>query len=423
MELNFRDILIIISVVAICGIYINGRYKIRKGKNPYKLKSKKAPEAIEEPVDTTPRAYDPDGFDQDGVGRPKPVIDDHNLVATTPVDLVSAPLVSEEESLQQTMTEADVAKFEQSFEPAADEYQHPLVDEASAESSIAEPTKAEQAKVEPVVNKVETKKPAASASKPAIDEPVYQAPTYREPVFEEPVFEEPTIEEPKLGATPVADSNTDELPAMSALDENDVVKPAKVKPAKVKQAKVAEQEPAKSDKVTKLKAKTRAELKRDQLEIDFDSSQEKRKAEIEQEVLALSVVMHDNQVISGAALLPSLLTLGMKFGEMNIFHRHQDNAGNGQITFSLANMVNPGTFDVDNMETFNTKGLTLFMTLPNAGEPAKVFKYMLSAAKQLAEEFGGQVLDSKRSVMTKQTEQHYLSQIREFDRKSRLAGY
>jgi cell division protein ZipA len=52
-----------------------------------------------------------------------------------------------------------------------------------------------------------------------------------------------------------------------------------------------------------------------------------------------------------------------------------------------------------------------------------VFKLMLSAAKQLAAEFGGQVLDGKRSVMTKQTEQHYISKIREFDRKSRLAGY
>ena len=113
----------------------------------------------------------------------------------------------------------------------------------------------------------------------------------------------------------------------------------------------------------------------------------------------------------------------MRFGEMNIFHRHQDNAGKGQITFSIANMVNPGTFDVDNMEMFTTKGLTLFMTLPNAGDSAKVFKLMLSAAKQLAAEFGGQVLDGKRSVMTKQTEQHYISKIREFDRKSRLAGY
>lgn len=70
----------------------------------------------------------------------------------------------------------------------------------------------------------------------------------------------------------------------------------------------------------------------------------------------LSVVMTEGNLMSGAALLPSLLTLGMKFGDMNIFHRHQDNAGNGKITFSLANMMNPGTFDLDNMENFASQG-------------------------------------------------------------------
>lgn len=46
---------------------------------------------------------------------------------------------------------------------------------------------------------------------------------------------------------------------------------------------------------------------------------------------------------------------------------------------------------------------------------------MLKAAKQLAQEFNAQVIDDKRNVMTKQTEQHYLGKIREYDRKSRIA--
>ena len=62
----------------------------------------------------------------------------------------------------------------------------------------------------------------------------------------------------------------------------------------------------------------------------------------EPQVIVLSVVMPEGRTMSGAALLPTLLTLGMKYGEMNIFHRHQDNAGNGKVTFSLANMMNPG---------------------------------------------------------------------------------
>lgn len=140
------------------------------------------------------------------------------------------------------------------------------------------------------------------------------------------------------------------------------------------------------------------------------------------EVLVLSVVMPQNKLISGAALLPSLLTLGMKYGDMGIFHRHQDNAGNGKVTFSLANMMNPGSFDLDSMESFATQGISLFMTLPNVGNAFEVFEQMLSAAKQLAQEFDGQVLDDKRNVMTKQTEQHYTGKIREFERKHCIAG-
>ncbi len=179
--------------------------------------------------------------------------------------------------------------------------------------------------------------------------------------------------------------------------------------------------------------KSKTTLKRDQIEINFGEGialTEEDKAQnskniapaLESQIIILSVVMPVNHQMSGAALLPSLLTLGMKYGEMNIFHRHQDNAGNGDVTFSLANMVNPGTFDLDSMETFATQGISLFMTLPNSGDPFLVFDQMLGAAKQLAQEFGAQLLDDKRNVMTKQTEQHYVGKIREYDRQHRIAS-
>jgi len=200
----------------------------------------------------------------------------------------------------------------------------------------------------------------------------------------------------------------------------------------------------KPKKISSRKITSKAELKRNQIEINFgdgpslddeptpnikvDRTEKTAKVnkskavELETQVIILSVVMPENHQMSGAALLPSLLTLGMKFGEMNIFHRHHDNAGNGAVTFSLANMLNPGSFDLDSMETFVTQGVSLFMTLPNAADPFATFEQMLAAAKQLAQEFNAQLLDDKRNVMTKQTEQHYVGKIREFDRQHRLAS-
>lgn len=136
-----------------------------------------------------------------------------------------------------------------------------------------------------------------------------------------------------------------------------------------------------------------------------------------QEVLILNVVAPESQLMSGAVLLPTLLTLGFKFGEFNIFHRHQDESGSGDVLFSLANMFNPGTFDIDNIEQFTTQGVSLFLSLPVNADSMTTFNMMHNAAKKIAAEFDGQVLDGQRNVLTRQTVQHYIERIREFERR------
>lgn len=140
------------------------------------------------------------------------------------------------------------------------------------------------------------------------------------------------------------------------------------------------------------------------------------------EVLILYVLMPEGHDVNGAMLLPSLLTLGFKYGDMNIFHRHEDNAGSGEVLFSLANMFNPGTFDLEDIDAMYTRGLSLFMTLPGPGEALQNFNLMHNAAKKLAEEFGGQVLDGQRNMLTVQTTRHYVERIREFQRQQLLRG-
>ncbi|BFT30225.1 hypothetical protein D210916BOD24_14010 [Alteromonas sp. D210916BOD_24] len=177
----------------------------------------------------------------------------------------------------------------------------------------------------------------------------------------------------------------------------------------------------------------------DQMRIDFDTSEDiegfsatdsdddrstasKQAPEnVEQEVLVLNVRAPEDNLISGAALLPMLLTLGFKFGDQDIFHRHVNSNGKGPVLFSLANMFKPGVFDIDNLENFETQGVSLFMILPIEGDPHQVFNMMHNAARKLADEFGAQVLDGRRSVLTKQGLQQYVEKIREFERKRMIA--
>ncbi|QPG04366.1 cell division protein ZipA [Salinimonas marina] len=160
------------------------------------------------------------------------------------------------------------------------------------------------------------------------------------------------------------------------------------------------------------------------VEAEQDTSAKKPTAEAAagaQEVLVLNVRAKDEQPISGAALLPMLLTLGFKFGEQDIFHRHISADGNGPVLFSLANMFKPGVFDIDNLETFTTVGVSLFMILPVEGDSHQVFNMMHNAARKIADEFDGQILDGRRSVLTKQGLQQYFEKIRDFERRRRLS--
>lgn len=130
------------------------------------------------------------------------------------------------------------------------------------------------------------------------------------------------------------------------------------------------------------------------------------------DVLVLHVVAKEGKVLGGDELLPCLLTLNLKFGDMQIFHRHEDNAGTGPVLFSLANMVKPGVFDPDNMEQFTTNGVVLFLQLPCHGDAKRNFSIMLNSAYQLADDLDAIVLDGKRELWTEVSKQAYLSRIK-----------
>lgn len=147
---------------------------------------------------------------------------------------------------------------------------------------------------------------------------------------------------------------------------------------------------------------------------EAEKVEEKAHEDAKQEVFMLFIDKTEGTPIDGAKLLPLLVTLGFKYGEMNLFHRHLDNSGRGDILFSLANMYNPGTFDIDNMEQVTTRGLTIFMTLPNNAEPLPTFNMMHNAAKKIADEFSANVLDDKRQPLDVAIVRRYVERIRRF---------
>ena len=134
-------------------------------------------------------------------------------------------------------------------------------------------------------------------------------------------------------------------------------------------------------------------------------------------VFILYVVAQAEEGFSGTDILETLLACDLRFGDMDFFHRHERASGRGPIDFSVANMMKPGVFDIDNMEPLQTRGLMFFVTLPGPVDMLKAFDYMYETVKVVAKSLGGDIQDETRSVITRQSLEHVRQKIRDLERR------
>lgn len=142
--------------------------------------------------------------------------------------------------------------------------------------------------------------------------------------------------------------------------------------------------------------------------------------EVDPHVFVLNVVSRSNDGFWGSDVLQILLACDLRFGDMDFFHRHESASGRGPIQFSVANMMNPGVFDIDAMDQLHTRGLMFFVTLPGPENMLQAFDYMYETAMTVAKNLDGDVLDETRSAITRQSLEHMRQQIREFERRLML---
>ena len=125
------------------------------------------------------------------------------------------------------------------------------------------------------------------------------------------------------------------------------------------------------------------------------------------EVLIIHLMAPNDQTCDGQLLLDTAVSLGLRYGNMKIFHRHTGDDGSGPVLFSMANLLKPGTFDLTAIGQQHMVGVTLFMTPSELDKPSEIFDLMMDVAEQIADKLQLNIMDETRSSMTKQTIDHY----------------
>ena len=124
----------------------------------------------------------------------------------------------------------------------------------------------------------------------------------------------------------------------------------------------------------------------------------------------------------GPILLGALAAAQLEFGDMDIFHRVELDNGQEKILFSVANIREPGTFDLSAMESFTSEGIVLFMQVPGAVDAVRAFDVMVESSRVLADNLDSRVCDASHSQLTKQAISHMREEVISCQLQQRVAN-
>lgn len=354
---ELRYILVALGGIAIAALLIHGLWSNRKNRQaPIKEKPLGR-------MESKSRDRDSDAFDSDGIGQVRVVSGGRRA---------EPKLRSDEAHQPEPRRAATVPAFEDDED---DELPPPVVRKPAPRPVTPPPVYEEEDDYdEPSAEPVE-EVPAAPVRKPAQvirRTPVHRSRPQREPMMQ-PLDDEPLVE-----------------PAYAQAPTFGAREPAPQQQARYAQPAPAYEEPDYDDEPAYEEPVQVAEPVQELPPVE----------KIWQDVYVINLMARPGHDLQGATLLSSLLALGFKFGEMDIFHRHEDLNGKGEVLFSMINMVKPGTFNPYRMEQFSTPGVSLFMQLPLRSNAAFAFEHMLQAADQLASDLDAMLTDASRSPLS-----------------------
>ena len=149
----------------------------------------------------------------------------------------------------------------------------------------------------------------------------------------------------------------------------------------------------------------------------MDSDLGKRPDQDFDKIVSLYVAARAGQTLRGEDIVVAAEKTGLTFGHMNVFHRLVENHPERGPIFSMANIMQPGSFDMANIRELETPAIAFFLTLPAPITALEAWVKLLPNVERMAELLNGVVLDDSRNTLGRQRIQHIREELRAYDRQ------
>jgi len=109
----------------------------------------------------------------------------------------------------------------------------------------------------------------------------------------------------------------------------------------------------------------------------------------------------------------ALREVGLRHGQFGIFHR-PDTEDENRTNFSVANLVEPGSFDLTRVKKDFYPGVSIFLMLPGPEDGVNAFDDMVTTSRSLAEKLEGELFDEQGSTLSIQRERYLREEVVQF---------
>jgi FtsZ-interacting cell division protein ZipA len=119
----------------------------------------------------------------------------------------------------------------------------------------------------------------------------------------------------------------------------------------------------------------------------------------QQRIVAIRLIALGDRRIDGTGLKLALTAERLAFGRYSIFHRLLEG---DRPVYSVASLVEPGSFDPELMGSQDFPGISMFAVFPGPLPAPQAFDELLATARRLADSLGGVLQDDSGSSLTGQ---------------------